>query len=47
MLRNADSLYRLELHARDGVIGRVKDFFFDDHYWTNRASNQTEALQTE
>jgi hypothetical protein len=36
MLRNADSLYRLELHARDGVIGRVKDFFFDDHYWTIR-----------
>lgn len=36
MLRNADSLYKLELHARDGVIGRVKDFFFDDHYWTIR-----------
>jgi hypothetical protein len=29
-------LYKLELHARDGVIGRVKDFFFDDHYWTIR-----------
>lgn len=36
MLRNAESLYKLELHARDGVIGRVKDFFFDDHYWTIR-----------
>lgn len=36
MLRNAEALHKLELHASDGVIGRVKDFFFDDHYWTIR-----------
>lgn len=36
MLRNAEALYELELHARDGVIGRVKDFFFDDHCWIIR-----------
>ncbi len=36
MLRNAETLYNLELRARDGVIGKVKDFYFDDRYWTVR-----------
>ena len=36
MLRNAKELERLELHARDGVIGHVQDLFFDDRAWTVR-----------
>lgn len=36
MLRNAKSLHNFELRARDGVIGKVKDFFFDDLRWTVR-----------
>jgi len=36
MIRSADSLKRLELRARDGVLGRVKDLYFDDDRWTIR-----------
>src|SRR5690606_2030668 len=36
MLRKAESLYNFELRARDGVIGKVKDFYFDDGYWAVR-----------
>lgn len=33
LLRNAKQLEGHALRARDGVIGRVKDFYFDDHHW--------------
>ena len=33
MLRSAKSLEGLELRARDGEIGNVKDVYFDDHHW--------------
>ena len=36
MLRRAKELIRFKLGARDGEIGRVKDFYFDDHRWTIR-----------
>lgn len=36
MLRNAKTLEKYELKARDGTIGHVKDFFFDDRHWTTR-----------
>ena len=36
MLRRASDLLRLRLGARDGEIGRVKDFYFDDQSWTLR-----------
>lgn len=36
MLRNAKKLEGFELHARDGRIGHVMDFFFDDRTWTVR-----------
>lgn len=36
MLRRAKELIRFKLGARDGEIGRVKDFYFDDHRWTVR-----------
>lgn len=32
-LRNAKKLEGHALRARDGVIGQVKDFYFDDHHW--------------
>lgn len=36
MLRNAKELERFALRARDGDIGHVSDFFFDDVRWTVR-----------
>lgn len=33
MLRTVKQLERLTLHARDGVIGDIKDVYFDDHHW--------------
>jgi hypothetical protein len=32
-LRNAKQLEGHALRARDGAIGQVKDFYFDDHHW--------------
>ena len=36
MLRKTKDLKGLKLSARDGEIGHVKDFFFDDQTWTVR-----------
>lgn len=36
VLRNAKQLEGHALHARDGVIGKVKDFYFDDLHWRIR-----------
>src|SRR3954463_5112748 len=36
MLRHAKELEKFELRARDGKIGQVQDFFFDDRQWTVR-----------
>ena len=36
MLRNARELERFELRARDGKLGHVDDFFFDDQKWIVR-----------
>jgi hypothetical protein len=36
MLRNAKTLERHELLARDGTIGHVKDLYFDDQQWNIR-----------
>ncbi len=36
MLRSASHLKDYVLHAKDGEIGRCKDFLFDDEYWTVR-----------
>ncbi len=36
MLRNAKTLERHELLARDGVIGHVRDLYFDDEHWNVR-----------
>jgi len=36
MLRNAKTLERHELLARDGTIGHVKDLYFDDQQWNVR-----------
>lgn len=36
MLRKASDLTGLKLGAKDGEIGRVKDFYFDDQTWTVR-----------
>jgi hypothetical protein len=36
MIRTTDSLKNLELRARDGVLGKVKDFYFDDEHWKIR-----------
>jgi hypothetical protein len=36
MLRHAKELERYELRARDGKIGHVSDFYFDDRTWTVR-----------
>lgn len=33
MLRNTKQMEGRALRARDGVIGEVKDFYFDDHHW--------------
>ena len=36
MLRNAKGLQGLTIHATDGEIGKVDQFYFDDHSWTIR-----------
>jgi uncharacterized protein YrrD len=36
MLRRSDALCRLAIHATDGELGRVTDFYFDDERWTLR-----------
>ncbi|MBK8802138.1 MAG: PRC-barrel domain-containing protein [Fibrobacteres bacterium] len=36
MLEKADDLKRYELHALDGEIGSVEEFYFDDKHWTVR-----------
>jgi hypothetical protein len=36
MLKRADDLYNHVLEAKDGEIGRCKDFLFDDQFWTVR-----------
>lgn len=36
MLRNAKSLEGYALRARDGDIGHVRDFYFDDQHWRIR-----------
>lgn len=35
-LRNLAQLCDYQLHARDGEIGRLKELFFDDRYWSVR-----------
>jgi hypothetical protein len=36
MLRNSNELKGMTIHARDGEIGKVDQFFFDDEAWTIR-----------
>ena len=36
MIVNAKSLHAFTLDSRDGDIGQVKDFYFDDRYWAIR-----------
>jgi hypothetical protein len=36
MISNAKSLNSFTLDSRDGDIGQVKDFYFDDRYWAIR-----------
>ena len=36
MLNKAETLKGYKLHSLDGEIGQVKDFYFDDQYWTIR-----------
>jgi hypothetical protein len=36
MLRNAKELLNHSLRAEDGLIGTVRDFYFDDVHWTVR-----------
>ena len=36
MLSKAKTLTGYKLESLDGGIGKVKDFYFDDHYWTIR-----------
>ena len=36
MLRKAEALHKYTLRATDGEIGKVKDFYFDDQFWTVR-----------
>jgi len=36
MLRSSDDLGRMALHATDGELGQVTEFFFDDEHWTVR-----------
>jgi uncharacterized protein YrrD len=36
MLNKAKTLNGYKLNSRDGEIGKVKEFYFDDHYWTIR-----------
>jgi len=36
MLYQAKALHGYKLNGRDGEIGKIKEFYFDDHYWTIR-----------
>ena len=36
MLNKAQTLKGYQLHSLDGEIGKIKEFYFDDHYWTIR-----------
>ena len=36
MLRPAKDFENFKLRARDGDIGKVREFYFDDKYWTVR-----------
>ena len=36
MLERAQTLHGYQLRSRDGDIGAVRDFYFDDQYWTIR-----------
>jgi len=36
MLYKAKSIVGYKLHSLDGEVGKVKDFYFDDHHWTIR-----------
>lgn len=36
MLRSVKDLWTYRLHATDGDIGKVSEFYFDDHSWTIR-----------
>lgn len=36
MLIKAKTLKGFKLHSLDGEIGKVKEFYFDDHHWTIR-----------
>ena len=36
MLRNAETLHKYTLGAVDGEIGKVKDLYFEDRFWTVR-----------
>jgi uncharacterized protein YrrD len=36
MLHKAQTLKGYTLHSLDGDIGKVKEFYFDDHHWTIR-----------
>jgi len=36
MIRSLNDLKNYEYEARDGAIGRVRDFYFDDRTWTVR-----------
>jgi uncharacterized protein YrrD len=36
MLNKTNTLKGYKLHSLDGEIGKVKEFFFDDHHWTIR-----------
>ena len=36
MLRKVKTLKGYQLHSFDGKIGKVEEFYFDDHHWTVR-----------
>jgi uncharacterized protein YrrD len=36
MLNKANTLNGYKLHCLDGDIGKIKEFYFDDHHWTIR-----------
>ena len=43
MLHASDELRRMTIHAVDGEIGRVNEFYFDDASWTLRYSSSGPA----
>ena len=36
MLRSVKALKNFKLRAQDGDLGKVREFYFDDNYWTVR-----------